>query len=65
MLADMIDNLLNAKDYSQREKAFASLGKLGVDRTTAKVMAAERKRMQKEEKPHGRNEDGPDQNETA
>ena len=42
MLTEMIDELINAKDKKELERAFKALEKVGMDRMTARIVARER-----------------------
>lgn len=48
MLSDMINEIIDARNKEERERAFKNLEKVGVDRRTACVMAAAVKKERKE-----------------
>lgn len=50
MLMDLVMNLVTASDPGEKEKAYRRLERVGVDRMTADVMAAE---FYKEERKDG------------
>lgn len=43
MLTDILDDLINAHTENEKKRIYRTLEKVGVDRYTAKIMAAARK----------------------
>lgn len=50
MLGDLIQDLVDARTPKEKEKAFRNLERVGMDRMTARILANEKRKEQKDER---------------